>query len=551
MDKMDGADGAAERVPGGAPLTSSRPEWRLVSIYARVFIWYVLAVILLWVVGIEGIYGSPMPFYALFAPAFTSIAVPAGAALAATLGYVFLSAFFVRRTRRATLLLHVTTGLLALFLLALLYAESMKRNEPMAWSLARHWAELRWHLLALGVLCLGATALLVALRKLNWFRAEPSRRVVGWFLVALVTFAFVFAATIAMLRGGPHGIAQAYERQTYEYIGDIGKTRDIAALFRDYLNVRPHLSMHAKVHPPGPIALLWLLSYAVGQDPLPLSVATMAFGVLALLPLYGWCAQLAGRRAALTCCLLYSLIPGMVLFTATSADILFMPFTLGTLFFFTRALERGSWASALAGGVGYAGMSILSFSLVGIGAYFAVAGLLNLARGKWRETVMTAFLMLTAFLAVHAALRWTTGFDIIACFHECKAQFDTDQAGLDLLSPRYASWVWKLANPACWFYYAGIPVSVLFLWRIVRPESETKRLFLGFAATLLVLNLLYLARGEGERSAMYVFPFMAVPAAHLLDRLGRDAGSAAPLVASLAFLGFQCWFTESYFYTFW
>jgi hypothetical protein len=445
----------------------------------------------------------------------------------------------------------VTTGLLALFLLALLYAESMKREEPMAWSLARNWAEPRWHLLALGLLFLGAGALLFALRRLNWFKAEPSRRAAGWFLVAMVAFAFAFAAAVAMLRNGPHGITQAYERQTYEYIGDIGKTRDIATLFSDYLKVRPHLSMHAKVHPPGPIALLWLLSYAVGQDPLPLSVATMAFGVLALLPLYGWCVQLAGRRVALTCCLLYTLMPALVLFTATSADILFMPFTLTTLYLFTRAIQRGSWVSALAGGVGYACMSLLSFSLISLGAYFALAGILHLAQGRRRETVMTAIFMLSAFLAVHAALHWATGFNVVACFHDCKAQFDTDQVGLELLSPRYASWVWKLANPACWFYYAGIPVSVLFLWRLMRPESETQGLFVAFGATLLALNLLYLARGEGERSAMYVFPFMAIPAAHLLDRFVREAGTAVPLVATLAFLGFQCWFTESYFYTFW
>jgi len=40
--------------------------------------------------------------------------------------------------------------------------------------------------------------------------------------------------------------------------------------------------------PAGPIALLWLLSFLVGRDPLPLSLATMFFGALGVWPLYLW-----------------------------------------------------------------------------------------------------------------------------------------------------------------------------------------------------------------------------------------------------------------------
>ena len=502
---------------------------RLVSTYSQVFIAYLLVMFVLWAVGIEGVYGSPMPFYALVFPVFT---------------------------------------------------------EAMA-----------WHLAPLGVLAVALAGLAIFWKRVDWDSGGPSARATAWFVFAVVVFSFVFAGAVAMLRGGIDGISHAYQRQAYEYISDIGRTSGIRALFHDYAKVRPYLSMHAKVHPPGPIAVLWLMSYVVGQGPLALSLATMALGALGIVPLYLWSASVAGKRAGLTCCMLYSVMPTVVMFIATSADILFMPFTLWTLYLFWRALDTKPLAYGLAAGVAYGLCSLLSFSLLGLGAFFAFAGLWRMTHGRtptvtapclgrppavvggvplldWLrnllrkkrghppqlpggvpdgrvEVILTAAAMIAGFLALHGAVRWWSGFDMIACFRDCKAQFDIDQAHLDDLTPRYPGWTWRLANPAAWFYFAGIPASVMALWRFARPEKQTRGLFLVFALTLVALTSLYLGRGEGERSAMYIMPFIAVPAAHLLDKLSGEGRRLAPIAATLGFMAFQCWFTESVFYTFW
>jgi hypothetical protein len=333
---------------------------------------------------------------------------------------------------------------------------------------------------------------------------------------------------------------------------DIGVTGSIYNLFHDYPKYRPYLSMHAKVHPPGPVALLWLISYGVGQDPLPLSLATMLIGVLALIPLFLWVREMTGERVAIIACMLYSLMPSTVLFTATSADILFMPIILLTLFFFWRALHRRSFLYAAAAGIAYAAASLMSFNLLAIGAFFALAGLWRFAQKEHRLAVaQTAIVMCAAFVAFHAAIRWWSGFDMIACFHACKEQLYLDQANLDLLQPRFPGWLWRILNPVCWFYFAGIPVSLLFIWRLLKPDQESRALFLVMAGSAIVMTLLYLARGEGERSAMYILPFIVVPAAHMLDSKTTAARCIAPMAATLIFLAFQCWFTESYFYTFW
>ena len=52
-------------------------------------------------------------------------------------------------------------------------------------------------------------------------------------------------------------------------------------------------------------------------------------------------------------------------------------------------------------------------------------------------------------------------------------------------------------------------------------------------------------------SRLNIVPFVILPAACMLDDIGRRARSLAPLAVTLGFLAFQCWITESLFYTFW
>lgn len=529
-----------------------RVATRLTGRYVRTLVWSLTAVVVLWLIGLEAIYGHPTPFYAAPKPAFNTILVPGAFATMSWAAYLIVSRRFTNRSRTSSLLGWAGLTVLSVALCGVFYQQAAAQSQPVTTFTAEFLAVLKWHALAIVAFTLFLAAFMRTVRDDRWFRSEPDPQRVRWILAGLILFSAGFACTIAMLRGGPTGIAQAYMRTTYEYIGDIGSGRSIQGLFSDYLRLRPHLSMHARVHPPGPIALLWLLSYVVGRGAMALSLATVVFGAFGIVPLYFWAREITSKRVALTCCLLYSVMPSIVLFTATSADILFTPFTLTTLFLFTRAVRRRSVACAALAGIGYAILSLLKFSLIGIGVYFGIVGLWLLFRREMRRSVVqTAIVMGLAFLLAHAAVRWWSGFDIIACFHACKAQFDLDQHHLDLITPRWPAWTWKFLNPAAWLFFAGIPASLLFFWRLRRPDPAHRGLFLVFLLTFVALDLLYLARGEGERSALYVFPFIALPAAHLLDEIGGRARSTAPLAATLAFMAFQCWLIESYLYTYW
>lgn len=418
------------------------------------------------------------------------------------------------------------------------------------WAPAFAWDHAVWHVLFFGVAMTGLSGITLIDRHSR--RGEPDRREVAWALVALVIWAFVFPGVVAMLRDGPAGISMAYSRSAYEYVGDIGKVRNIRELFSRYAELHPYLTMHAKVHPPGLIAILWIFSYGIGQDAMPLSVATMAFGALGVLPMYGWAWELTrNARTALTCAILYTMMPSVVLFTATSADILFMPFTLATLWLFSRSLRHGGIKSAIGAGVLYGVLGLLSFSLLSIGAYFALKGLLHLRRpGGPVRVIRLAAIMIVCAVAVHVAVYFWSGYSSNEIFRMSKMQFDTDQRHLDELDPRYASVWFKFFNPMAWFWYAGVPVSTLAIWRVWR-SGAMRATWLCFALTWLAMVFLYLGRGEGERSAMYVMPFLALPAGHLIAEFVNEAKNSRLLYVTAVFLMVQCWATECFLFTYW
>jgi hypothetical protein len=368
-------------------------------------------------------------------------------------------------------------------------------------------------------------------------------------LASSMLFLFLFAGAVASLRGGSAGIVHAYSRTNIEYIGDIGRGGSIRALVAHYVDLLPTLSNHSRVHPPGPVALLWLLSYVVGRGPWSLSLATMAVATLSLPPLYLWVRTLAGPRAGVTACLLFVVSPGIVAFTATSADMLFMPFTLMTLYCFDRAIRHGARTAALAAGVFYALAALCSFNLLLLGLYFALAGLWEMRDASRRVPLVgTASVMLAGFLSVFLVMYLWLGFNIAACLQAC---WPIQVQSLSFQVDRWPSPAWLVLNPMAVLYYAGIPVCVLGVRRLIHPDATTRASMLIMILAFLLINCIVPARGEMERTGLFLYPFLIAPAAECLAAFWQKGRSEAPVAAVLAFMAFQCWLTEAMFQGYW
>ena len=401
-------------------------------------------------------------------------------------------------------------------------------------------------------LLIAEAALFIALlgfRRLRVSDAKPSPLSLGLALAGAMVFLFLFSGAVAELRGGLHGIDKAYLRLDQEYVSDIGKGGSLRGFIGQFTELHPGLSHHGRVHPPGPTVLLWLLSFAVGFDALSLSLATMTCATLIFVPCYLWAREIGGPRMGLVACALFAVSPGIVAFTATSVDLLFMPFTLMTLCLFEHAVRKQSRAAAFGAGVFYALASFCSFNILCIGAYFGLMGLNELRDPERRRPiVLTALLMLTGFLSVFGMLYLWSGFNMFECF---LVGWREQRFDLSTQTDRWPAPYWRILHPLSVLYYAGIPVAVLFFRRLFKSDALQHETFVCMALTLLFLNLIVPARGEMERTGLYMYPLLIAPAAHLLTVRWQESKSDAVLASVLGFLAFQAWLTEYLFAGYW
>jgi len=127
--------------------------------------------------------------------------------------------------------------------------------------------------------------------------------------------------------------------------------------------------------------------------------------------------------------------------------------------------------------------------------------------------------------------------------------FNKDIMALQSISPRYSLWWFKLFTPWAWIYFTGIPIFFGFLSQIKTTQKHDLVEYFLFLTTLLVLDIAYIAPGEGERSALYIFPFFLIPALRYWETKSEDSPNLVIVVST--FMIFQTVLTESLFYTYW
>jgi hypothetical protein len=505
---------------------------------------------------LQAINGHATPFYALFRPLHESWTEPLALA-----PFITIPAIFMRRILYGRWALGWAWPLA--LVLSLLAPAAFLTEVYLSRTGGDDYSWLRAAFIAATVIVGDIPPVLIAIAgvflALLGFRyvrkgdRTPSLFFLCVFLYSAMACQFFFAGAVAELRGGPEGLAdgitKTYYRLTQEYIADIGQGGSIRGFMGQFIELHPDLSHHQGVHPPGPTILLWLLSFLVGREPYPLSLATMAGATLSIIPCFLWARELGGPRMGLVACAIFVFCPGVVAFTATSADMLFMPFTLTTLFLFERAVRRGFMFAALGAGVFYALAAFCSFNILCIGFYFGLVGLWELrdSEGRW-PIVRTALLMIAGFVGTFVAMYLWSGFNMIECF---LTGWKEQRFDLTTQTDRWPAPWWRLFHPLSVIYYVGIPVTVLFVQRLRRPDAILHATFVMMALTFLFLNLIIPARGEMERTGLYMYPLLIGPAAHFLTTRWQQTHSEAPLAVVLGFLAFQCWLTEYLFWSYW
>lgn len=403
---------------------------------------------------------------------------------------------------------------------------------------------LAFHALAVAVFATGTGTLLNAAAAIGLPRAEPAPGAARALLLGIVLFAFVFAGSLALIRGGTGGLEALAEHPPLSYIGDLDKVGWPHALFRDFTGMHPGLSPQSQLHPPGALLLVWGASLLAAGSPPGIVLILMAMSALAIIPLYGWISTMTSRRTALIAAMGYAVMPGPVLFASGSADAAFAFVTFMALFAHARAErdDRSGWAFA-AGGL-FACASLLHFALLTLAVWIAATGILGATRkGSARPLMLGWLAMGSGFALLHGALHLLTGFSYLESFQltwESLHAHSTD-------SPRAGWYLWPPLTALALTFYAGIPVLLLSMHAVRSLPPEARALARCGLFVFVSLALLFLGTGEGERAAYYAYPFLLLPAALLLDHDARVRGSLVLTATALGLCALQSWIMQAYF----
>ncbi len=377
-------------------------------------------------------------------------------------------------------------------------------------------------------------------------------------LVFFVVVSLMFSLATAAMNTGFAEVGVPFARHGLEYYGDIPSVKSPGHFLRNFADIRPHLSMHGRTHPPGPILFLWALGFLTGGELVNVATGVVVIASLTVVPLYLFARDLAGRESALVAATLYVVTPTIVMHNATSMNAVYALFTVTTIFLFFRAMDRRTVVYAPLMGFAFAMTFFMSFDLANLGTFFAAVFFFSIVdSSRRRKTLIATALMLATFVAFYLVLYWMTGFNVVSALRTAVVQVREDLYYMELYTPRASYWVWRFGNPFEVLFFAGIPVAVLFFgeWiarvRAKTWQSRPDKYLIAALVMLVVFNFTYLGKSENARVSSYYFPFIIVPASLYLLRVIRETSSRTMLYVTAALLFAQTWLMETLLYIYW
>src|ERR687888_2008756 len=293
---------------------------------------------------------------------------------------------------------------------------------------------------------------------------------VGWAarVAATAALAAVLALAVAALAGGPRAWAAPFD-YAGEYPAGAGRVGAIPAFLRAFPRLLPGLPSHAAGHPAGTMVLYALLG-RVWPGTLAAALATVAAGSLGAVAAGGLARDQLGERGGRLALLVWALAPGVVLYLATSADVLFAAVLGAAALAAHRGLARRSAGWTAAGGVLLWASSMLTYAAVLLLVFLGVA-----AAGRVRadRAWVLAWAAGTAGVVLGlAALLWAaTGYDVPAAL---RATHQAYQAAPGSAGREYA--LWLPGDLVAFGGMLGVPLLAALAARavaVVRPRVWT------------------------------------------------------------------------------
>jgi hypothetical protein len=335
------------------------------------------------------------------------------------------------------------------------------------------------------------------------------------FLTVTILLGWIVAITLAAESHGLSAISAPFKRPL-EYWASVPLARSLGV--RGFASQFPHLdgrlSLHAATHGPNAVLFLWLLSGLSGGKLLGVSFWVTLVGVAGAIPAYAIGRELAGERAARFAALLFLCAPGVLIYSATSMDAVFMTAVAVALAALVRAPRSPAWAV----GAGLLTALALSFTFGAFTLGLFAVGIGVVAFRDRRQTAATLLargaLVLGGLVAGLLLLRLLVGVDLVADFRAAsRANYHDASRARPYL-------YWVFANIPAFLWVAGVAQTALLAHQ-TRLQWRTRAF--GFETVLVgviaVASLSGVFLGEVDHIWLFFIPPLAAVAASGLERV--------------------------------
>jgi hypothetical protein len=353
-------------------------------------------------------------------------------------------------------------------------------------------------------------------------------RRVPWRLLPPLAGLAAMTWTLALAAADGWSAVTAPLATRHEYEPFAARIDDLGGLLGRFNEGLPAFPIHVQGHPPGPLALAWLLD----------RVGLGGAGWLAAVAIAGWgaagAAALVAARALAGDGVARRAAPALVVLPAaiwagTSLDALFAGLAGTGLALATLAAVRASQGRALA--TGFALGVALLFSY-GVGLMVAVAAVVIARAGRTDRMARPSGLLVPFAVGVLLPLG---GAGMIAGFWWIEGLRATGNAYWSgIAGQRPAGYLTLVGSPAALALAAG-PAVAVGLARVLTAGRLARLLPAAALGAVAVANLSQMSRGEVERIWLPFVPWLALAApGDRREWLAVQAGLALLLQAALA-----------------
>ncbi len=412
----------------------------------------------------------------------------------------------------------------------------------------------------------------------GWYwLARRSQQVSAWLIAALVPLGV--ALELSVLATGPQGlpiVARVLNPSYYGYYPPATEYRDLGKFIDTYAENQPNFGhIHLETHPPGNVIFMGLILKAVETVPVVTKLATPfieprlaslpdwiqqydmteitggiaasltipALGTLTVIPLFLLARRAYGEETARRTAVLYLLAPSLTAFTPKMNIVHTLVTGVAFLLAYEGVQRHRLGLIYLSGLVcSWGNFMYYAMLLLGIvvGFFVLVTGLENWRNNRWgivRRLAARLGILLLGGITVQLLMTIFFGWDQIA----------SSRAMLSGNTPYNAVrnyWYSLFYTPYDMLLFAGIPVSLLFVTRVIRLARMGLRkesppvadwLLIGILAVMGLLVISGLQRAENARVFLYLMPAVVFFGAAESERIGMGTAAFGSL-ASLTFV---------------